>query len=38
MVSGERSCYHEIGAFIWFNNLEKILLTFEDLDCQELLG
>lgn len=29
---------HGIPAFIWFNNLGKILMTFEDLDCMELLG
>lgn len=28
---------HGIEASIWFNNLEKILKTFEDLNCQELL-
>jgi hypothetical protein len=29
--------HHGIDAFIWFNNLEKILLAFEDLDCMRLL-
>lgn len=28
---------HEISAFIWFNNLEKILLAFQDLSCMDLL-
>jgi hypothetical protein len=28
---------HKVGAFIWYNNLEKILLAFQDLNCMELL-
>lgn len=29
--------YHKVPAWIWFNNLEKILLAVEDLSCMELL-
>jgi aminoglycoside/choline kinase family phosphotransferase len=29
--------HHKIPAGIWFNNLEKILLAIEDLNCMELL-
>jgi len=29
--------YHKVPAWIWFNNLEKVLLAIEDLNCMELL-
>jgi len=29
---------HGLAAGIWFNNLERILLAFEDLDCMELVA
>jgi aminoglycoside/choline kinase family phosphotransferase len=29
--------HHNVAAGVWFNNLEKILLAVEDLNCMELL-
>lgn len=28
---------HNVGAFIWYNNLERIVLAFQDLNCMELI-
>lgn len=30
--------HHQIPAAIWFNNLEKIMLAVDDLNCMELFG
>ena len=29
--------HHNAAAGVWFNNLEKILLAVDDLNCMELL-
>ena len=31
-------CSIKIGAWIWWSHLERIMLAFEDLGCDELLG